>query len=137
MCHVLADGELGRAEGAVHELFEREDVNLFCRVAVSMTTAALGGDIEVPTIDGGRSRVKSPSGSQSGRQMRLRGKGMPALRGAGRGDMFIELAVETPVNLSSKQKEMLREFEKLSDDNNPESSSFFTKVRGFWDSMKS
>ena len=124
-------------EVARHELFEREETNLFCRVPVSMTTAALGGDIEVPTIDGGRSRVKIPSGSQSGRQMRLRGKGMPALRGGGSGDMFIELAVETPVNLSSKQKELLREFEKLSDDNNPESSTFFRKVKGFWDNMKS
>lgn len=124
-------------EVARHELFEREETNLFCRVPVSMTTAALGGDIEVPTIDGGRSRVKIPSGSQSGRQMRLRSKGMPALRGGGSGDMFIELAVETPVNLSSKQKELLREFEKLSDDNNPESSTFFRKVKGFWDSMKS
>ena len=82
---------------ARHELFEREDVNLFCRVPVSMATAALGGDIEVPTIDGGRSRVKIPSGSQAGRQMRLRGKGhaRPARRWSG--DMFIELAVETPV----------------------------------------
>ncbi len=120
-----------------HELFEREDMNLFCRVPVSMTTAALGGDIEVPTIDGGRSRVKVPAGSQSGRQMRLRGKGMPALRGGAVGDMFIEMAVETPVNLSSRQKELLREFEKLGEDNNPESSTFFRKVKGFWDSMKS
>jgi molecular chaperone DnaJ len=122
---------------ARHDLFEREDMNLFCRVPVSMATAALGGDIEVPTIDGGRSRVKVPAGSQAGRQMRLRGKGMPALRGAGTGDMFIELAVETPVNLSSKQKELLREFEELGKDNNPESHSFFNKVKGFWDSMKS
>ncbi|MCF6444564.1 molecular chaperone DnaJ [Nereida sp. MMG025] len=119
-----------------HEIFERESTNLFCRVPVSMTSAAMGGDIEVPTIDGGRSRVKIPSGSQSGRQMRLRGKGMPALRGGGTGDMFIELAVETPVNLTSKQKELLREFEKLSEDNNPESSNFFSSVKKFWDSMK-
>ncbi|MBA84076.1 molecular chaperone DnaJ [Thalassobius sp. S69A] len=123
-------------EVAKHELFEREDMNLFCRVPVSMTAAALGGDIEVPTIDGGRSRVKIPSGSQSGRQMRLRGKGMPALRGAGSGDMFIELAVETPVNLNSKQKELLREFEALSDDNNPESSSFLSKAKSFFERMK-
>jgi molecular chaperone DnaJ len=102
-----------------------------------MTRAALGGDIEVPTIDGGRSRVKTPAGSQSGRQMRLRGKGMPTLRGGSRGDMFIELAVETPVNLTSRQKELLREFEALSEDNNPESKSFFSSVRDFWDSMKS
>ncbi|QEE37049.1 molecular chaperone DnaJ [Octadecabacter sp. SW4] len=119
-----------------HKLFEREGNNLFCRVPVSMTDAALGGDIEVPTIDGGRSRVKIPQGSQSGRQMRLRAKGMPALRGAGAGDMFIELAVETPVNLTSKQKELLREFDKLAEDNNPQSSSFFSSVKSFWDGMK-
>ncbi|MFC7702708.1 molecular chaperone DnaJ [Plastorhodobacter daqingensis] len=119
-----------------HPLFQRDGVNLYCRVPVSMTTAALGGDIEVPTIDGGRSRVKVPVGSQTGKQMRLRGKGMPALRGAGQGDMLIELAVETPVNLTARQKELLREFEKLSEDNNPEGSSFFSKVRSFWDGMK-
>lgn len=119
-----------------HDLFERENTNLFCRVPVSMATAALGGDIEVPTIDGGRSRVKIPAGSQSGRQMRLRSKGMPALRGGPAGDMFIELAVETPVNLTSRQKDILREFEDLSEDNNPESKSFFSSVKTFWDSMK-
>ncbi|MDD9707859.1 molecular chaperone DnaJ [Seohaeicola sp. SP36] len=119
-----------------HDLFERENTNLFCRVPVSMTTAALGGDIEVPTIDGGRSRVKIPAGSQSGRQMRLRSKGMPALRGGQEGDMFIELAVETPVNLTNRQKELLREFEAMSEDNNPESKSFFSSVKTFWDSMK-
>ncbi|MGH1330140.1 MAG: molecular chaperone DnaJ [Paracoccaceae bacterium] len=124
-------------EVAEHALFQREGAHLFCLVPVSITSAALGGDIEVPTIDGGRSRVKIPAGSQSGRQMRLRGKGMPALRGGGAGDMMIELAVETPVNLTSRQKELLREFDKLSEDNNPESSSFFTKVKGFWESMKS
>ena len=120
-----------------HALFQRDGTNLFCRVPVSMTSAALGGDIEVPTIDGGRSRVKIPAGSQSGRQMRLRNKGMPALRGGGQGDMFIELAVETPVNLTSRQKEILKEFDGIAADNNPESSGFFKKVRSFWDSMKS
>ncbi|SDN81200.1 molecular chaperone DnaJ [Lutimaribacter pacificus] len=119
-----------------HKIFERDGTNLFCRVPVSMTGAALGGDIEVPTIDGGRSRVKIPAGSQSGRQMRLRGKGMPTLRGGAAGDMFIELAVETPVNLTGRQKELLREFEALSEDNNPESKSFFSSVKSFWDSMK-
>ncbi len=123
-------------EVAEHKIFERDGSNLFCRVPVSMTKAALGGDIEVPTIDGGRSRVKIPEGSQSGRQMRLRSKGMPALRGGGAGDMFIELAVETPVNLTARQKEILNEFEDLSEDNNPESKSFFSSVKGFWDSMK-
>lgn len=123
-------------EVSEHPIFDREGTHLHCRVPVSMSSAALGGDIEVPTIDGGRSRVKIPAGSQSGRQMRLRSKGMPGLRGGPNGDMYIELAVETPVNLTSKQKELLREFEKLSEENNPESSNFFTKVRSFWDSMK-
>ena len=119
-----------------HDIFQRDGSHLFCRVPVSMTSAAIGGDIEVPTIDGGRSRVKVPGGSQSGKQMRLRSKGMPALRGGGQGDMFIELAVETPVNLTPRQKELLREFEELSEHNNPESSSFFSKVKTFWDGMK-
>jgi len=123
-------------EVAPHELFERDGVNLYCRVPVSMSKAALGGAIEVPTIDGGRGRVQIPAGSQSGRQMRLRGKGMPALRGNGVGDMFIELAVETPVNLTNRQKELLREFDELSEDNNPESKTFFSSVKSFWDSMK-
>ncbi len=119
-----------------HKLFERDGNNLYCRVPVSMGTAALGGSIEVPTIDGGRGRVQIPAGSQSGRQMRLRSKGMPTLRGGAPGDMFIELAVETPVNLTSRQKDLLREFEDLSEENNPESSSFFSSVKSFWDSMK-
>ena len=119
-----------------HKIFNRDGLNLFCRVPVSMSSAALGGDIEVPTIDGGRSRVKIPQGSQSGRQMRLRGKGMPAIKSSHSGDMFIELAVETPVNLTTRQKELLREFEKLSEDNNPESTSFFSSVKSFWDTMK-
>ncbi|OYX41196.1 MAG: molecular chaperone DnaJ [Rhodobacterales bacterium 32-67-9] len=119
-----------------HALFQRDGVNLYCRVPVAMSTATLGGEVEVPTIDGGRSRVKIPVGAQTGKQMRLRGKGMPALRGGGTGDMLIEIAVETPVNLTGKQKELLREFERLSEDNNPEGSSFFSKVRSFWDGMK-
>jgi len=123
-------------EVADHPLFERDGMTLFCRVPVSMATAALGGEIEVPTIDGGRSRVRVPEGSQSGKQMRLRGKGMPGLRGGGQGDLLIELAVETPVNLTTRQKELLREFEELSEENNPEGSSFFRKVKSFWDGMK-
>ena len=120
-----------------HPIFQRDGVNLFCRIPISLGTAALGGEVEVPTIDGGKSRVKVPPGSQTGKQMRLRAKGMPALRGGGAGDMLIELAVETPVNLTARQKELLREFEKLSEENNPEGSNFFTKVKGFWDGMKS
>ena len=120
-----------------HALFQRDGTNLYCRVPVSMTSAAIGGEIEVPTIDGGRSRVKVPAGSQSGRQMRLRSKGMPALRGGAAGDMYIELNVETPVNLTGRQKELLREFESLSDENSPMSSKFFAKVKNFWDGIKS
>ena len=142
-----AEGEAGMRGGPAgdlyifieveeHKIFNRDGLNLFCRVPVSMSSAALGGDIEVPTIDGGRSRVKIPQGSQSGRQMRLRGKGMPAIKSSHSGDMFIELAVETPVNLTTRQKELLREFEKLSEDNNPESTSFFSSVKSFWDTMK-
>ncbi|MDE3028629.1 MAG: molecular chaperone DnaJ [Paracoccaceae bacterium] len=119
-----------------HPLFQRDGINLFCKVPVSMITAALGGDIEVPSIDGGRARVKVPAGSQNGKQMRLRSKGMPALRGGGHGDMMIEMAVETPVNLTARQRELLEEFEKLSENNNPEGSSFFSKVKSFWDGMK-
>jgi molecular chaperone DnaJ len=119
-----------------HSIFERDGNNLFCRIPVSMTSAAIGGDIEVPSIDGGRSRVKIPAGSQTGRQMRLRSKGMPAIRGSAVGDMFIELQVETPVNLTSRQKELLKEFEELSPDNSPESDGFFKKVKGFWEGMK-
>lgn len=122
-------------EVEAHPIFEREAVNLYCAVPVSMTTAALGGEVEVPTIDGGRSRVKVPAGSQTGRQMRLRGKGMPALRGGGTGDMMIELAIETPVNLTGRQKDLLREFDKIDADNNPQGDSFFRKVKGFWDGM--
>ncbi|MFD2738355.1 molecular chaperone DnaJ [Sulfitobacter aestuarii] len=144
---LAGEGEAGMRGGPVgdlyifievqeHELFERDGPNLFCRVPVSMSTAALGGSIEVPTIDGGRGRVQVPAGSQSGRQMRLRGKGMPPLRGGGTGDMIIELAVETPVNLTSRQKDLLREFEELAENNNPESSNFFSSVKSFWDSMK-
>jgi molecular chaperone DnaJ len=123
-------------EVTTHDLFERDGMNLYCRVPVSMAKAAMGGSIEVPTIDGGRGRVQIPAGSQSGRQMRLRAKGMPALRGGGTGDMFIELAVETPVNLTERQKELLAEFEELSENNNPESQTFFSSVKSFWEGMK-
>ena len=123
-------------EVSKHKIFERDGLNLFCRVPVSMAKASLGGEVEVPTIDGGRSRVRIPAGSQSGRQMRLKGKGMPAIKTNQKGDMFIEMAVETPVNLTAKQKELLQEFEELSEDNNPETNSFFSSVKTFWESMK-
>ncbi len=124
-----------------HPIFVRDGRILACQVPVSIGTAALGGEIEVPTIDGGRSRVKVPAGTQSGKQLRLRGKGMPPLRhGAGmqseHGDMLIELTVETPVNLTARQKELLREFDEIQADNNPQTSGFFQKIKGFWDEMK-
>ena len=125
-----------------HDIFVRDGKMLACQVPVSMVVAALGGEVEVPTIDGGRARVKVPAGSQTGRQMRLRGKGMPPLRhGAGAGgeagDMLIELTVETPVNLTSRQRDLLRDFQSEKADNSPQSSSFFNKVKGFWDDMTS
>jgi molecular chaperone DnaJ len=123
-------------EVETHPIFERDGANLYCRIPLSVATAALGGEIEAPTLDGGRTRVKVPPGVQSGKQLRLRGKGMPALRGAGAGDLYIELAVETPVNLTARQKELLREFESAGKDNNPESQDFFSRVKGFWDGMK-
>ncbi len=124
-------------EVADHPLFQRDGMDLFCRVPVSMVSAALGGEIEVPTIDGGRSRVRVPEGSQSGRQMRLRSKGMPALRGPGQGDMYIELMVETPVNLTGDQQDLLRQFEEsCKKTNNPNATGFFDKVKTFWDSIK-
>ena len=127
-------------EVAEHPIFIRDGRTLACQVPVGMATAALGGEVEVPTIDGGRSRVRVPPGSQTGRQMRLRGKGMPPLRhGAGLtgepGDMLIELTVETPVNLTARQRELLREFEAIEADNNPQTDSFFTKIKSFWDGL--
>lgn len=124
-------------EVAGHDVFQRDGPHLFCRVPVSMTDAALGCDIEVPAIDGGRSRVKLPEGSGTGRQMRLRGKGMPGLRGRPQGDMIIELSVETPVGLSARQKELLREFAGQGDGNNPEAEAFQAKARSYWKRRKS
>jgi molecular chaperone DnaJ len=121
-----------------HRLFQRDGANIFCKVPLPMTTAALGGQIEVPTVDGGRARVSIPAGTQSGAQFRLRGKGMSVLRSQSRGDMFIEAAVETPVNLTKRQQELLKEFEEAGPkgrSTSPESEGFFAKVREFWDDL--
>ena len=119
-----------------HALFERDGPNLFCRAPVPMTTAALGGDVEIPTIDGGRSKLKVPEGSQSGRRMRLRGKGMSTLRSSQRGDMYVELSVETPSKLNKRQREILEEFaHEGGDDISPESKNFFDKAKAFWDEL--
>lgn len=120
-----------------HPIFEREGADLYCHVPVPMTTAALGGEIEVPNIDGGRSRVTIPSGVQSGKQLRLRGKGMPVLQRAGQfGDLYIILDIETPVNLTRRQEELLREFEEAGGNNSPGNQDFFSKVKDFWDRMR-
>ena len=103
------------SRSSAHPLFQRDGANIHCRVPISMPTAALGGTIEVPTIDGSRAKVTIPAGTQSGHQFRLRGKGMSVLRTPTRGDMFVEVSVETPVNLTKRQQELLREFEKEGD----------------------
>ncbi len=103
-----------------------------------MATAALGGEIEVPTLGGKRVKVKVPEGAQTGRQFRLKAKGMPVVNSRETGDLYIQITVETPVSLNKKQKELLKEFETASSDsNNPESSGFFAKVKEFWDGFQS
>jgi len=121
---------------AQHEFFQRDGADLYCRVPISMVTAALGGEFEVPAIDGGKARVKVPSGTQTGRRFRLSGKGMPVLRSRQSGDMYVQVAVETPQNLSKRQRELLAEFEKLSsEDTQPEAAGFFGRVKEFFDGL--
>jgi molecular chaperone DnaJ len=116
-----------------HPIFQREGADLFCRVPISMVTAALGGEFAVPTIDGGEVRVKVPEGTQTGKQFRLKGKGMPVLRSRNVGDLYIQATVETPQNLSRRQRELLQEFEKLSSkETQPESAGFFARVKEFF-----
>ncbi|MEL6967771.1 MAG: molecular chaperone DnaJ [Pseudomonadota bacterium] len=119
-----------------HEFFQRDGADIFCRVPISMTTAALGGDFEVGAIDGSQARVKVPEGTQHGKQFRLRGKGMPVLRSSQVGDMYIQVAIETPSNLTKRQRELLTEFEALSSkENSPESAGFFSRMKGFFDGL--
>jgi molecular chaperone DnaJ len=116
-----------------HPIFQRDGHNLHCRATVAFTTAALGGSIEVPTLDGGRAKVTIPEGTQPGKQFRIRAKGMPVLRSAQRGDLYIEVAVETPVRLSRRQKELLREFEgETKEGCQPEAECFLAKLKEFW-----
>lgn len=120
-----------------HEIFQRDGANIFCRVPLRMTQAALGAEVEVPAIDGSKARVKIPAGTQTGEQFRLRGKGFSVLRSAARGDMFIQVAVETPQHLTRRQRELLEEFDSEGKDHakgHPESEGFFAKVREFFDS---
>jgi molecular chaperone DnaJ len=123
---------------AQHQIFQRDGANIFCRVPLPFTTAALGGTIEVPTVEGSRTRVTVPPGTQSGHQFRLRGKGMTVLRSPARGDMYIQAVVETPVNLNKRQQELLREFEKAGEQGktHPESEGFFAKVKEFFEDLR-
>jgi molecular chaperone DnaJ len=122
---------------APHRLFQRDGANIYCRVPLPMSTAALGGAVEVPTISGGRAKITVPAGTQTNQQFRLKSKGMPVLRSKAVGDMYVEVAIETPVNLNKRQKELLREFEEAGEgrDTSPESSGFFTRVKEFWEDL--
>jgi molecular chaperone DnaJ len=118
-----------------HDLFQRDGADLFCKAPISMTTAALGGSFEVSTLDGTQTRVKVPEGTQNGKQFRLRGKGMPVLRQSAVGDLYIQVAIETPQSLTKRQRELLEEFERLSStENNPQSTGFFSRMKEFFDS---
>ena len=123
-----------------HRLFRREGSDLHMRVPIPMVTAALGGSIEVPTIEGKRAKVAIPKGAQSGHQFRLKNKGMSILRSHACGDMYIDVVVETPVNLNKKQQELLKEFQNEKPDrgksSSPESEGFFKRVRGIWEELK-
>jgi molecular chaperone DnaJ len=119
-----------------HAFFQREGADLHCRVPVSMVTAAIGGEFEVPTIDGGKTKVKVPDGTQSGRRFRLAGKGMPVLRARQCGDMYVQVVVETPQKLTKKQRDLLAEFDRLSStETQPESTGFLGKVKEFLDGL--
>ncbi len=122
-----------------HAFFQRSGADIYCRVPIPMSQAALGAQVDVPTIDGGKARVTIPPGTQSGHQFRLRGKGMSVLRTTRRGDMYIQADVETPVHLTKRQRELLQEFEKAGasgTSHSPEADGFFTKVKELWDDLK-
>ena len=146
---LAGEGEAGRRGGpagdlyiflsiARHEFFQRDGADLFCKVPISMTTAALGGHIDVPSLEGKVARVKIPEGTQSGAQFRLQKKGMPMLRSPARGSLYIQVEVETPKKLTARQRQLLEDFEAESNkDTNPESSGFFARVRDFFDGSAS
>jgi molecular chaperone DnaJ len=126
-----------------HELFERDGLDLLCTVPVPMTVAALGGEIDAPCLLGGEAcdgnckiAVKVPEGSQTGKTVRLKGRGMPSLRSRQRGDLVVELFVETPTHLSARQKELLKELADLcGEKQNPKSANFVGKAKRFWDEV--
>jgi molecular chaperone DnaJ len=121
---------------APHQFFKRDGADLYCTVPVSMTTAALGGKFDVSTLDGTKSRVTVPEGTQTGKQFRLKGKGMPVLRSPQVGDLYIQIQIETPQKLTKRQRELLQEFEEISSkENNPESTGFFSRMKDFFDTL--
>ena len=121
-----------------HRFFQRDGADIYCRVPIAMTTAALGGTVEVPTVDGAMARITLPSGTPTGHQFRLKGKGMSVLRSKARGDMFVQAMVETPQNLTKRQKELLKEFDGEGDTakHSPEAHGFFSKVKDLWEDLK-
>ena len=119
-----------------HQFFQRDGADLYCRIPISMTTAALGGQLEVGTLDGSKSRVKVPEGTQTGKQFRLRAKGMPVMSTSDFGDLYIQVVTETPQNLTKRQRELLQEFDEISShENNPESHGFFSRMKKFLDGL--
>lgn len=119
-----------------HEFFQRDGADLFCKIPFSMTTAALGGSFEVTTLDGAKTRVKVPEGTQTGKQFRVKGKGMPVLRSPQVGDLFIQVQIETPQNLNRRQRELLEEFERISSsDNSPQSTGFLARMKDFFEGL--
>jgi molecular chaperone DnaJ len=146
---LAGEGEVGMLGGATgdlyifisiaqHAIFQRDGANIYCRVPLPFTTAALGGTVEVPTVEGTRTKVTVPAGTQSGHRFRLKGKGMTVLRSPVRGDMYVQAVVETPVNLTKRQQELLREFEKESENQktHPESEGFFARVKEFFEDLR-
>jgi molecular chaperone DnaJ len=145
---LAGEGEVGMLGGATgdlyifisiaqHAIFQRDGANIYCRVPLPFTTAALGGAVEVPTVEGTRTKVTVPAGTQSGHRFRLKGKGMTVLRSPVRGDMYVQAVVETPVNLTKRQQELLREFEKEGGGKtNPESEGFFARVKEFFEDLR-
>ncbi|MDC3054730.1 molecular chaperone DnaJ [Candidatus Pelagibacter sp.] len=116
-----------------HDLFKRSDENLFFECPVSIADAALGTSIEIPTIDGGKAKIKIPAGTQSGKQFRLRGKGMPYMRGNDFGDLYVQVNTEVPISLNKEQKELLEKFREIENEkSNPSIKKFFQKAKSFW-----
>ena len=116
-----------------HDLFKRSDENLFFEFPISIADAALGTTIEIPTIDGGKAKIKIPDGTQNGKQFRLKSKGMPYMRGSGNGDLYVQVNTEVPISLNKEQKELLEKFREIENEkSNPSIKKFFQKAKSFW-----